>query len=149
MGGPGDVSQELSSSKRGHQPSLSPCQVTASDLRGLLQGFSSGWGVSGQLSWREGAGGSEAQEGSYSRCVQACPAAIRAWRANGIRFHRHHRPKIITNISECLLSAQFSSLETGPTHPLGSLQERTGASILSRSDISGQTRRGPPQAHPG
>lgn len=54
------------------------------------------------------------------------------------------RPKIITYIRDCLLSAQFSSLETGPTHPLGCPQERTGASILSRSDISGLTRRGPP-----
>lgn len=46
-------------------------------------------------------------------------------------------PKIITNIGECLLSAQFSSLETGPTHSLGCPQERGGASILCRSDISG------------
>lgn len=45
-------------------------------------------------------------------------------------------PKIIAHVGGCLLSAQFSSLETGrPTPRLPSGKERSG--ILSGSDISG------------
>lgn len=102
-----------------------------------------GWGVSGQLSRREVEAGSDAQEDDRCSHGGACPADVRVWRPDGTIS------KIVTSISECLLSAQFPSLEAGAPHPLGCPQERTGASILSRSDLSGQTRSGPPQAHPG
>lgn len=101
--------------------------------------------MSGQLSRREVEAGREAQEGDHCSHGGACPADVRVWRPDGTIVTSS---KIVTSISECLLSAQFPSLKAGAPHPRGCPQERTGASILSRSDLSGQTRSGPPQAHP-
>ena len=121
----------------GCQPSCSPPQVIASDPRDQPQEFSSGgWVGCEWTAFQAESGGWEWGPGGRPLlpCRSVRPADGGAWHPDGIIS------EIITNISECLLSAQFSSLETGPTHPWAAL--RKGLEPASCPGVTFQVRPG-------
>lgn len=131
----GHMSQELLPTQGGRQPSLSPPQAPASDPRGCCRNFPPGGG-----GWFPGRKGrwEPCQEGDH--CVGACPLMS----GRGAQMESVC-PKIIAHVGGCLLSAQFSSLETGRPSP-GCPRERRGAA--SCPGVAFQVRQEGPSSPP-